>query len=73
MVSRTPGGQLYQQLGYLLVYGSFASGSGLGAFYRARGFQVLGAGQSIPVDVIVGRPGIIAPESAERFFLRWIR
>lgn len=65
--------QLYQQLGYLLLYGSFATGSGLAAFYRARGFQVLKVGENIPVDVIVGRPASITTEPTERFFLRWIR
>jgi GNAT superfamily N-acetyltransferase len=63
--------RLYDQLGYHLLYGSFAVGSGLETFYSDRGFEVLPVGGSIPLDIIVGRPVHLGTERTERLFARW--
>jgi hypothetical protein len=44
---------LYDQLGYLLIYGVFQPSWGLAAFYQALDFDVLPAGYGIDVKVIV--------------------
>jgi GNAT superfamily N-acetyltransferase len=65
--------RLYQHLKYVLLYGSFAASSGLGAFYRDRGFEVLKVGESISIDAIVGVPASIGTDPTEQFFVRWLR
>jgi len=62
---------LYQQLGYHLLYGSFRVGSGLDAFYAARGFEILPAGQGIQMDILLGRPARLGTESSEQLFMPW--
>lgn len=63
--------RLYDQLGYHLLYGSFAIGSGLESFYSARGFQIVPVGQGISLEVIVGRPVALSTDSSEQLFARW--
>jgi GNAT superfamily N-acetyltransferase len=63
--------RLYDQLGYHLLYGSFAVGSGLETFYSGRGFEVLPVGGSIPLDIIVGQPVHLGTQRTERLFARW--
>jgi GNAT superfamily N-acetyltransferase len=63
--------RLYDQLGYILLYGSFRPGTGLESYYPARGFEIVPPGQGIPVSVILGRPAGLMPEGGEQFFARW--
>ena len=67
----TGSARLYDQLGYHLLYGSFAVGSGLESFYSDRGFEVLPVGESIPLDIIVGQPVHLGTLRTERLFARW--
>jgi GNAT superfamily N-acetyltransferase len=63
--------RLYDQLGYYLLYGSFATGSGLETFYAARGFDILPAGAGISLENLLGLPIRIGTEPREQFFARW--
>jgi GNAT superfamily N-acetyltransferase len=63
--------RLYDQLGYHLLYGSFAVGSGLETFYSARGFEVVPVGGSIPLDIIVDQPVRLGTQRSEQLFARW--
>lgn len=63
--------RLYDQLGYHLLYGSFAVGSGLESFCAARGFHIVPVGEGIPMEVIIGRPVRLSTEDHEQLFARW--
>ena len=62
----------YLQLGYLLVYGQFPTGSGLEKYYARQGFTVLDEGQHIDLSRL-GLPIHIRtdPSEPERLFARW--
>jgi GNAT superfamily N-acetyltransferase len=62
----------YRQLGYLLVYGQFPTGSGLENYYARQGFTVLDEGQHIDLSRL-GLPIHIRtdPSEPERLFARW--
>lgn len=62
----------YLQLGYLLVYGQFPTGSGLEKYYARQGFTVLDEGQHIDLSRL-GLPIHIRtdPAEPERLFARW--
>ena len=62
---------LYDQLGYHLLYGSFTADSGLGAFYSARGFEIIPAEAGIPMDVFLGQPARLGTGPGEQLFARW--
>jgi hypothetical protein len=62
---------LFDQLEYLLLFGTFQPGSGLADFYSARDFDVAPAGHGVDVEVIVGRPCLLSNESGEQLFTRW--
>lgn len=65
--------QLYSQLGFLLVYGQFAIGSGLETYYDRQGFTVLDEGQLIDLRPI-GLNIMVStdPSDPERLFTRWL-
>jgi GNAT superfamily N-acetyltransferase len=63
--------RLYGELGYYLLYGTFATSSGLESFYAAHGFDVLPPGAGISLDVLLGQPARIGTEPGEQFFTRW--
>jgi GNAT superfamily N-acetyltransferase len=63
--------RLYDQLGYQLQYGSFATGSGLETFYTARGFDVLPPGAGVSLDGLLGVPTGIGSVPGEQMFTRW--
>ena len=46
----------------------FAVGFGLELFYDARGFEVLGVGEGIPIWVVLGANATLVPGPGERFF-----
>lgn len=62
---------LYDRLGYHLVYGSFAIGSGLERYYASRGFEIVAAGRGIDVSLLLGRRAAMGAGPGERFFARW--
>ncbi len=62
---------LYDQLGYLLIFGAFQPTSGLAGFFSARGFDVQQAGHGLDMEVIVGRPCLLSSDSEEQLFMRW--
>ena len=62
---------LYFQLDYLLAYGQFRADSGLETYYSRLGFDVLAPGEGISLREGLAIPVGLAPESGERFFLRW--
>jgi GNAT superfamily N-acetyltransferase len=63
--------RLYDQLGFHLLYGQFAAGSGLGSFYSARGFEIAPLGQGISMWVILGRNAVLGADENEQLFARW--
>jgi ribosomal protein S18 acetylase RimI-like enzyme len=69
----TCGVRLYAHAGYYLVYGSFRKRDQLAGFYTARGFQVLGRGEGIDLQPLLGTPTAmgVRPGPGERLFLRW--
>lgn len=62
----------YRRLGFCLVYGQFAVGSGLEAYFARQGFTVLDEGQDIDLRRM-NLPIIIRtdPADPERLFVRW--
>jgi len=62
---------LYDKLGYHLLYGSFTVGSGLGAFYSARGFDLVPPGSGISMNVFIGLESGIGADGNEQLFARW--
>ena len=63
--------RLCDQLGYHLLYGSFAVGSVLETFYSDRGFEVLPVGESVSLDIVVGQPIRLGTQHTEQLFARW--
>ena len=63
--------RIYDQLDFVLLYGSFAVGSGLGDFYRARGFEIVAPGHGIPLQSVLGLPAALGSEEGEQLFVRW--
>ncbi|MGH3219408.1 MAG: GNAT family N-acetyltransferase [Streptosporangiaceae bacterium] len=63
--------RLYDQLGYHLLFGSFTVGSGLDAFYAARGFEIIPAGGGISMNVLLGQPARLGVDPGEQLFARW--
>lgn len=64
---------LYDRLGYFMQYGSFRAGSGLGAFYRARGFDLVPRNEGIDMYVSTGVRSYIGSDGNEQLFVRWHR
>jgi len=62
----------YLHLGFGLIYGQFATGSGLETYYARQGFTVLDEGQVIDLRRM-NLPIIIRtdPGDPERLFVRW--
>jgi GNAT superfamily N-acetyltransferase len=63
--------QLYDRIGFYLLYGYFDLGSGLETFYSARGFQIMPIGQGVNMDPIVGYPATLDAGPGEQMFARW--
>lgn len=63
----------YRQVGFALVYGQFAAGSGLQSYYTREGFTVLEHGRDIDLRR-VALPIIIRsdPADPEQLFVRWL-
>lgn len=68
MLKRT--GQVYQQLGYLLLYGSYEADRDLGAFYSRNGYTVHAPGESFSLDRAALPFGLCAGDD-QRMFTRW--
>jgi GNAT superfamily N-acetyltransferase len=64
---------LYDRLGCFMQYGSFRAGSGLGAFYRARGFDLVPRKEGIDLYVFTGVQSYIGADGDEQLFVRWRR
>lgn len=62
--------QVYDRIGFYLVYGNFDIGSGLESFYQARGFQILQPGQSADMIAIIGYPVTLEAGPGEQMFVR---
>ena len=60
-------------MGFALVYGQFAAGSGLQSYYTREGFTVLEHGRDIDLRR-VALPIIIRsdPADPEQLFVRWL-
>ncbi|MEV0220380.1 GNAT family N-acetyltransferase [Streptomyces sp. NPDC050704] len=64
--------QMYWQLDYMLLFGEFEAGRGLGAYYTRQGFTVLRPGQAIDVGTLLaGVPVQLGAGPGETFFHRW--
>ncbi|GIF01565.1 GNAT family N-acetyltransferase [Paractinoplanes rishiriensis] len=63
--------QLYEQLGWHVLYGQFNQDSGLDGYYSRLGFDVLGAGEPLHLAGLLGFPLSIHPMPGERLFVRW--
>jgi GNAT superfamily N-acetyltransferase len=64
---------VYDRLGYFMQYGSFDANSGLGAFYRARGFDLVPHNEGIDMYVFTGVKSWIGADGNEQLFVRWRR
>ncbi|MGW4995397.1 GNAT family N-acetyltransferase [Streptomyces mirabilis] len=62
--------QVYQQLGYFLLYGSFEADRDLGAFYTRHGYTVLGPGESFSLERVT-LPFRLAAGDDQRVFTRF--
>lgn len=66
------GKRAYFQAGYYVIFGQLVTGRGLEDYYRGRGFEVLGKSEPLSLDVILGKPAAVGPESPdERLFVKW--
>lgn len=63
--------QIYDRIGFYLIYGTFDIGSGLETFYCARGFQTMPLGQGARMDAIIGYPATLEAGPGEQMFARW--
>jgi GNAT superfamily N-acetyltransferase len=59
--------RIYQQAGYLLLYGQFQRDTGLDAYYGKLGFNVHAPGQPLSIDFL-SRPIGVTALQGERFF-----
>ncbi|WP_424893421.1 GNAT family N-acetyltransferase [Streptomyces sp. XH2] len=62
--------QVYQQLGYFLLYGSFEADRNLADFYSRCGYTVHAPGESFPLDRVALPFGLNAGDD-QRMFTRW--
>ncbi|NUK21681.1 GNAT family N-acetyltransferase [Streptomyces lunaelactis] len=62
--------QVYQQLGYYVVYGSYEADRDLGAFYSRRGWAVHAPGESFSLDPIA-LPFRLGAGADQCMFTRW--
>ncbi|MFE2090705.1 GNAT family N-acetyltransferase [Streptomyces sp. NPDC059460] len=62
--------QVYAQLDYLLLYGSYETERDLGAFYARHGYTVLAPGEGFHLDRL-GLPFGIHAGDDQRVFTRW--
>ncbi|MBT2401665.1 GNAT family N-acetyltransferase [Streptomyces sp. ISL-100] len=62
--------QVYQQLGYYLLYGSYETDRDLAAFYTRCGYTVHAPGQSFPLDR-VALPFMLGAGDDQCMFTRW--
>jgi GNAT superfamily N-acetyltransferase len=63
--------QVFFACGYELMYGQIEpSAQGLENFYRKRGFAVLGADESIPLQSVFGINAHLSAEEGQRLFVR---
>ncbi len=62
--------QVYQQLGYLLLHGSYEADRDLGAFYSRSGYTVHAPGESFPLDRVALPLGLGAGDD-QCMFTRW--
>lgn len=63
---------IFDQAGFLVQYGSFARGSGLEGFYRARGFEVLPIGAGLDLWVVFGSRIMLSAGPGEQMFTRTV-
>jgi len=61
---------IYDRIGLYLIYGIFDIGSGLEAFYAARGFQIVPLGERTDMAAIVGWPVTLEPGPGEQAVTR---
>ncbi|MFG2873970.1 GNAT family N-acetyltransferase [Streptomyces sp. NPDC048337] len=62
--------QVYQQLDYFLLYGSYETYRDLGAFYTRCGYTVHAPGEAVSLDRIA-LPFSVGVEDSECIFTRW--
>ncbi|MDJ0346701.1 GNAT family N-acetyltransferase [Streptomyces sp. H10-C2] len=62
--------QVYRQLGYAVLYGSFEVGRDLERFYAQQGFTVLGLGGRLSLQPL-NLPFLLHAGNTERMFSRW--
>ncbi|MFD7551450.1 GNAT family N-acetyltransferase [Streptomyces sp. NPDC059816] len=62
--------QVYHQLDYFLLYGSYETHRDLGAFYTQCGYTVLAPGEAVSLDRIA-LPFSVGVEDTECLFTRW--
>ncbi|GHH57472.1 GNAT family N-acetyltransferase [Streptomyces candidus] len=62
--------QVYHQLDYFLLYGSYETHRDLGAFYSRCGYAVHAPGEPVSLDRIA-LPFSVGVEESERIFARW--
>ncbi|MEU8598396.1 GNAT family N-acetyltransferase [Streptomyces globisporus] len=62
--------QVYHQLDYFLLYGSYETHRDLGAFYTRCGYTVLAPGEAVSLDRIA-LPFSVGVEDSECIFTRW--
>jgi GNAT superfamily N-acetyltransferase len=62
--------QVYQQLGYFLLYGSYEADRNLGAFYSRHGYSVHGPGETFSLDR-VALPFRLGAGDDQCVFTRW--
>jgi GNAT superfamily N-acetyltransferase len=63
-------GQVYQQLGFLLTYGSFDIARDLAGFYTRQGFTVAAPGEVLSMERL-GLPFRAHAGTEEQLFYRW--
>lgn len=64
--------QVYEHLGYMIIYGQAPTKPGLDMFYRRRGFEVLDVGVGFDPWVVFGVHADIRPDPQEQIFI-WNR
>ncbi len=62
--------QVYQQLDYFLLYGSYETYCNLGTFYTRCGYTVHAPGEAVSLDRIA-LPFSVGVEDSECIFTRW--